>query len=341
MGFCQPESLRTCLLGHIILAAIFVGSFYLVFVRPGQEGKDITRRRAVIEEERPEILLIGNSLLRASVDSSELTQLAGLRTTAAYSDGSASLWWYLYVKNVATKTAHKPGYLGIMFRDAFLTEPTYRVYSVYQKPIRRLMTEDEPLVQELSYKSAGINHINSPLTWVPREARGWLNYKIEKRVEDLLGFNRGEGRPAFKRVFDEKNMVPGLYNQFQLGYEDPSSLASYDFDAQVERSYLPHIMRLLNDRGIRPIFIRAKRRRDLEPAAEPVELKNYIVQLRRYVAERGGLWIDFTHDDRIRLEHFGPGDHLSKTAGRQQFMRLLAQQLSPILAQPNRTALRR
>jgi len=210
MSFKQPERLRTYLIGHTAIAVVFLTAFYLIFVRWGQEGSDIAARRAAIERDHPELVLVGNSLLKAAVDAGEFSELADLATTKACSDGSASLWWYLYVKNVATRTEHRPRYVGIMFRDTFLTKPEHRVKSIYQKPIRRLMTSDEPLAQELSYSGLGLDHINSPLSWVPREARNWLNYKIEKRVENVLDVRHGTIRPALKRVLAEENMVPEL-----------------------------------------------------------------------------------------------------------------------------------
>ena len=332
MSINSPERLRTYLIGHALIAATFVGGFYLLLIRSGQEGSDIAARQATLERTQPTLVLVGNSLLRAAVNADQFSELSGMKTIAAQSDGSSSLWWYLYIKNVASQTKHKPRYLGIVFRDTFLTEPTFRVDGLYQKPIRRLMSGSEPLVQELSYQETGLNDINSPLTWIPREARNWLNYKIEKRVEDIVHAQRGQGRAALKCVFAEQNMVPGLYNEFQLGYEETSNPASYDFDRVVERSYLPRILDLLRDSGITPVLIRSKRRRDLDPNAEPAPLKQYIAKLERYVTQRGALWIDFTGVEQIRLEHFGAGDHLTATEGRRIFMRLLAEDLRPRIA---------
>lgn len=329
MSFNQPERLRTYLIGHTVIASVFATAFYFIFVHRGQEGSDIAARRAVIEQERPEFVLVGSSMLCA-VDADEFSKLAGLATTRVSVNGSTSLWWYLYVKNVVTRTEHRPRYVGIMFRDAFLTEPRFRVGSIFHKPIRRMMSADEPLAQQLSYPGLPLNHANSPFSWLPRESRNWLNFKIEKRVEDLVHFRRAQGRPAFRRVFAEEKMVPGLYNEFQLGYEDRSDPTSFDFDKRVDQSYLPHILALLDERGITPVFIRAKRRRDLDPAGEPDELKAYIAELRGYLIARGAHLIDFTNEDRILAAHFAAGDHLNRTDGRQLFMRLLAAQLAPM-----------
>lgn len=341
MSHDAPQRLRTYVIGHALIGTVFLTGFYFLFVHVQREGSDVADRRAAIEHERPELVLVGNSLLRAAVDADQFSEISGLRTVSSHSDGSSSAWWYLYVKNVAAQTAHRPRYVGIMFRDAFLTEPTRRVGSIYQRSLRRLMIDDEPLVQKLSYPGLRLDDVNSPLSWVPREARNWVNYKIEKRVEDLLDVRRGQGRPALKHVFSEENMVAGLYDDFQLGYEDLDDPASYDFDARVENSYLPHILDVLAKSGITPIFVRAKRFRDVYPTAEPAELRIYIAKLRQYVVDRGALWIDFTHEDRILAEHFGSGDHLTRTDGRQQFLQLLAEELVPLLAHRDGTTVLR
>ncbi len=341
MSFHQPRRLRTYLVGHAAIAALFLTGLSLLLVRSGRMGDDIAARREIIEAEQPELVLVGNSILDAAVDDRQLSQLSGMKSIVAHSNGSASLWWYLYVKNVATRSRHKAPYLGIMFRDTFLTEPTFRVSGTYQERILRVMTHDEPLVDQLSYPGAVVACANSPLTRGPRQARNWLNRRIYNRVEDLLQLPRKRAQLTPQRVFAKEKMVPELYNAFQLGYEEIKDTDAHDFDARLERSYLPHILDMLEEARITPIFIRAKRRRDLDPSAEPPQLPQYIVKLRHYVTARGALWFDFTHEDRIQLSHFADGDHLDRVAGRKLFTQLLAEQLVPTLAGRDATILRR
>ena len=331
--FSQPQSQSSYLVGHSLVALVVFLAFYLVFVHWGQTGSDVAARRSEVEKQRPQILLVGNSILRAAVDVDQLGRQSGYRTVKACSNGSASAWWYLYVKNVVARSEHKPDYLGIMFRDTFLTEPVYRVTNVYQRPIRRLMTGSEPLLQKLSYGKLAIDQVNSPFTWLPREARNWLNLKIEKRTEDLLMFQQGTGREALRRTLAASNMVSGWYNEYQLGYEMPPSQLSYDFSAQIEHSYLPPILALLEKYDVTPIFIRAKRRHDLEFGTDSEELRNYISDLCQYVQSRGALWFDFTTEQRITLRDYGPGDHLNETVGKKHFTQLLADRITPRLAE--------
>ena len=135
-----------------------------------------------------------------------------------------------------------------------------------------------------------------------------------------------------RQTLAASNMVSGWYNEYQLGYEMPPSQLSYDFSAQIEHSYLPHILALLEKYDITPMFIRAKRRHDLEPGAESEKLRNYILDLCQYVQSRGALWFDFTTEQRITLGDYGPGDHLNETVGKKHFTQLFADRLTPRLA---------
>ena len=115
------------------------------------------------------LVLLGHSLLCAVVDADEFTAFSGRSTVIASSNGSSSLWWYLYVKNVASQISHRPSYVGILFRDAFLTEPGHCVTGEYRKPIRQLITAGEELVDTLSFGGRGATDVYSILrshpTW--------------------------------------------------------------------------------------------------------------------------------------------------------------------------------
>ena len=335
MSHTPPHSLRHLIVGHLSLAVLFLGGFYLLFIGTGATGSDLASRRAAIEQSQPELILIGNSLMRAAVDGEQFSALSGMRTLTATSNGSSSLWWYLYVKNVVAKARHKPQYVGIMFRDSMLTEPEFRVTGSYQKPIRQLMTSHEPLVRDLSFDDDVLDDINSPLSWVPRESRNWLNSKIEKRTANVVRIREADARVALKTVFAPEKMQQVTYDEFQLAYEEIADPISFDFRSRVEESYLPAMLHILKQQGITPIFLRAKKRRDLDPTAEPPEVIAYIEDLKCYLSEHDAVLLDFTHDTRITEAHFGPGDHLSHQSGRPLFMQLLSEQMLPTLVAHN------
>jgi len=105
----------------------------------------------------------------------------------------------------------------------------------------------------------------------------------------------------------------------------------YDFDSALDKSFLPHIISMMGKTGIRLVFVRMKRRRDVQSGKESAELVAYISDLRKYLALHRNPLIDFTHRQEIRIEHFGIGDHLGKPKGQQLFTELLAKELKPFI----------
>ncbi|NQU21611.1 MAG: hypothetical protein HQ567_10035 [Candidatus Nealsonbacteria bacterium] len=63
MSFHQPRRLRTYLVGHAAIAVVFVTGLSLLLVRSGRVGGDLVVQRNVLDVERPELVLVGNSIL--------------------------------------------------------------------------------------------------------------------------------------------------------------------------------------------------------------------------------------------------------------------------------------
>jgi len=130
-------------------------------------------------------------------------------------------------------------------------------------------------------------------------------------------------------VFDDAALDPEQFGKRQLEAERVGD--EFAFDRDVAVSFLPAMVELAAAHRVQLAFVRMKRRRDLEPDREPAGLPRYEQQLVAWLAERRISVIDFTHDDRLRAEHYAVGDHLSRGAGRRLFTVLLADALRPIL----------
>lgn len=72
---------------------------------------------------QPELVLVGNSMLGEAVDQKEISRLMGLSAVKVWNGGAGSAWWYLVVKNIFPQLVDKPRYVGVFFRDNFLTLP--------------------------------------------------------------------------------------------------------------------------------------------------------------------------------------------------------------------------
>jgi hypothetical protein len=300
---------------------------------PQASHKYLKRYQRWMNDSGADVVLIGNSMLGKGVNHRVLSHRFGRPFLMFAKGGTASAAWYLEIKNVVLPAPRRPELVVIFFRDTFLTRPDYRTRAEYRALIRDFSVGDEPLVQELAYDRDRFDQMISAL--LPAYARrGRLTKRVDRVVKDsfvaaALGSRGGDVDHAIGRVFRDEQMLTAAITREQEAAE--TTQGDEDFERNVGTSFLPHIIGLAERENIRLIFIRVKRRRDTQGDREPPALKSYIHDLGEYLAKRNLPFIDFTHDDRIRLEHFGKGDHLNRAEGRTLFTRLVAEKLEPYL----------
>lgn len=311
---------------HLFLGTLTLLCLYFTFIHDRHGGADIIPRLQALEAKSPKLVLLGNSMLRAGVDEERLSEHLGCTAFKAYCNGSASAWWYLYVKNVIGKMEQPPRALVLLFRDHFLTDPSFRTTGPYAMPIRTLSEPSEPLLTALLGQEFGY----SPLVWASQEAKERWETRIMKTTAKLARVPKATQYKAVAAVFDEKRMQAELLTQQQLSSESTRGLAVYDFDSQVSSSFLPHLLAELKKLEIHAIFVRVKRRRELSPDSKSLELQGYMQALTNYLSQEGAYLIDFSDEICIGEEHYGPGDHLNEE-GQRLFTTLLAEKLDSVV----------
>jgi len=307
---------------HLVLALLICGGLYWLSMHRKGQGKDIPRRLGQFEKVSPNIVLIGNSVLRAGIDETMLSQLMNKRIFMASSNGSASVWWYLYVKNVVGEACHKPEVAVIFFRDHYLTLPKFRTEGKFRKPLRMLSRPQEPLVEQLAYGKDVV-----PMVWARAEAKERLERRILKTAAKFVGVNKNVASDALANVLGESQMIPEFVTRQQLASEQVNDMRDLDFDACLSRSLLPHMISMLHEKGVKLVLVRCKRRRDTQNDGESIAVQEYMKQLSNYVRANDVSLIDFTHDDRLTLSHYGPGDHLNDE-GKRVFTQMVAEKLA-------------
>ena len=85
----------------------------------------------VLNEEQPQVFLLGDSMLDPAVDGKAVEEALGKKTYAISLPGTASTIWYVMIKNNIMVAEHKPETLVIFFRDSMMTVPGYRVTGRY------------------------------------------------------------------------------------------------------------------------------------------------------------------------------------------------------------------
>lgn len=328
----------------LIVAAVFIAA-NLIFWPKKAALVDHSEKSNQIQKERylkalnnyqPEIVLIGNSMLTEGIDQRMFTSYSSKKTMNISLGGSATAWWYLMVKNVIAESKVKPKVVVIFFRDMFLTRPDYRVDGKYRLYINSLANDQEPLLDRLAYlngmdPSTYMLSKYCPLFRKKESFRNNIDSFIKNTcVGNLLKSDTANINNAMASVFDRKNMNQDLITAQQRTAESTSKDKT-DFQTSLNKSFLPHIIDIAEKNDIHLVFSRIKRRRDVDPDAQPQYLKDYTKNLRTYLDSHNIELIDFTDDKRIKLHHFADGDHLDRKKGRPIFTKMTAEALMPII----------
>ena len=332
---------------RVILAAILLAVANLLLWPPADlkiqrnpnRSNITTGFKARLETSRPQIVLVGNSVLGDSVNERIFSKYTNAPTIKFSHGGSASAWWYLVLKNAVFKTKHKPQMVVIFFRDHFLTDPGFRVNGDYKKNlIDKTAEENEPVLDRYAY----FGEMNSasyllfrycPLYQkrdvVKTVAENFIKNKLVSNVLDLETPNAADD--AIKRVFKEKKLDKKLLTIRQLTAESAGYNRRYEFSRELKQSFLPHIIEMAKQNNVQLVFVRTKKRRDVQVDSQSKELKNYIKQLGVYLQQNQIPLVDFTNEGRIKIEHYGQGDHLKKTTGKELFTKLLAEKMKNVI----------
>jgi hypothetical protein len=284
---------------------------------------------------KPDAIFIGNSTLRFGVDYKMYSQRTGIKSLRFSLDGSASACWYLMFKNVILNAPHTPKVVVFFFRDAYLTDPSFRVTGNYKPYVDQYAGPAEPVLDQLAYQE----HMNTMTYFLSRH---WPMYRQRDQIKanmvesakntlPSLLLEKVDINQSIDRVFDEKHMDGKQLTRRQLAAESTGNVRRNDFAANVENSFLPEIIRLAKENNIGIIFVRMKRRRDLKENSQSPNLLKYADDLRQYLEVNNAEMIDFTHEKRILEKHFDVGDHLSVAEGKALFTQLLAERMGPVM----------
>jgi hypothetical protein len=209
-----------------------------------------------------------------------------------------------------------------------LTEPALRASGKYRRELEEMMRDDEPVVEKLLAQGDA----SARGGWLGRlypvqERQTAVREAIEERLLRIAGFtmSRDGLRGRMNEVFDIANLRSGA----------PSDLASPEeqevevFDPSPEASFLPHLVTLARQHGLRLCFVRVKR----ASGRQPEWLGRYVADLRAYLENNGAVFYDETGDDAITPEMYSDGDHIARKF-RPQVTERFYSQIRPLLPAP-------
>jgi hypothetical protein len=329
-----------------MLVVILIGLSALIVTRgqlafPGQAGPrfspeiDMKHLDGIIAQ-RPQIILLGDSMVEENVDTPALSQTLGRPVYTISYPGAASAMWYLSVKNNISVSPHKPKALVILFRDTTLTTPEYRVGGNYNEALDTLAGADEELLIRLAY----LNHMN-PLEKFARQFFPLYEYGFHARdkVESVIRYlpsrlllgcgNRCVGN-ALLNVFNFRTTAAPTANDPVAQSENVLYTdRALDFYRQVNDSFLPEIIRLCRENGIQLILVRGKTI-SFANIPEPAGLRDYILDLEEYLTKNGVRFADLEADSRLDAGDFIDRYHILPEA-RGAYTQMLAEALTPLL----------
>jgi hypothetical protein len=287
-------------------------------IRPSAQGK-LSFDGKLLDDMNavsPTYVFIGNSMLTSRIDEHVLAARLGERCCFLLSTGGAeSAWTHQALKNVVLAAHHRPKKVFIFFRDAYLTQPTYRATDRYWWRIEHLSHEDEPELtramtlsrtwqEQLAYRLEGIYPVQ----------------KVRDRASAAVSWIAGEvvtpGRVKYGESAGQKyDGLFGLDNLRSIEADDTAfadqDLSEFDFDARIGTSLLPSMIRMAKEAGVDLVFVRVQRRPTIQgPPAQSRELQSYMSGLRAYFAGNGIQFYDFTGDPELTLDHYLDGDHI-------------------------------
>jgi len=332
--------LRCLLLFSVLIAATWVKishSYDLEFPRaPGPAFDNQVRKLYIskLENDEPDMVMLGDSTLLDGVDPDRLSELTGIKVSSFDAPGSASAFWYLVLKNNIVEAEHKPKYVLILFRDTILTAPGYRVHGSYFVQLDEFARRNEPVLLEQAYLNLmnplekfaeGTFPLYAARVQIRRETDAMIRYSLTS----WLGCNKECNDNSMYEVFTSADLEPGqlqsaiaaaegyLYTDRQL-----------DFERQIDNSFLPEMIHLTQENNIQLVLVRLKTL--ITGEQDPQAIERYVGDLSEYLAEQNVVFLDFGTDPRLINEYYADALHLTRE-GEALFTEMLAESLKVAL----------
>jgi hypothetical protein len=285
-----------------------------------------------IDEQKPDLVLLGDSMLNPAINLDVLSQKLDKKVMGIGLPGSASTLWYLIAKNNILESQNPPKYLVIFFRDSMMTVPGYRVTGRYFEQIDEFAgPKDGELV-----KKAYLNQMN-PLekwaeAWFPPFGSRWnirqgLDARIRYTLPAKIGCDTACMNTGMELVFGQLNMDPNFLSDALASADDYLySKTALDFDQEVGKSFLPDLIQLTRENNVQLVLVQMRILRFATPGSEPPALEDYNAKLAQYLADNGVIYLDYSKETSLGREQFSDPLHMND-AGKVIFTDIFANDL--------------
>lgn len=334
------RELKQYLISLLILTGLVSGFVMIRFadgypfpVGPQFDAHIRQKYTELLEKEEPQILVFGDSVVETNVDAGLMTKRLDRRVSAISEPGAGSALLYLILKNNIVRAESRPKVLILLFRDTVLTSPGFRVHGSFFE----VMDEYAGSEDDFTLQRAIRDHMNPveraaeayfPPYWGRWDLRALLVSRVINFPVRLLGrCDQKCAEAAMGDVFGNQNFEPDQLDEAINSAENfLYTKENLNFADQVERSFLPEIVRLCKENDIRLVLVRTKILRFSATNPEPRPLVAYISDLSAYAQSQGVTVIDFARDQRLPADAFKDMHHLNQE-GKEIFTEILVQAL--------------
>lgn len=302
-----------------------------------------TPLREALQARAPDVVLLGNSMLRFGVDAllvDELLAEAGvdLRVAVHAVDATFTPYWYLVLKNVVLATRARPALVGLLFADPMLTSMRLSMDEANVERLRHVARTVEPeLWRAWLQQSEGTSHrvrLELRALFPLYRVRAALRTGLLEAARALPGALLGgawprweEARAAVMPLRVDDPDAPDAPPP--IGRDPAEHDVLYDFERDIDRSLLPSFLALARAGGFDLALLRFRRGPWAEVTTAPSgeARRRYARALDAWADEHGALRLDFVTDPLLTPERYTGPDHLDD-AGRVLFSARVAQVLA-------------
>ena len=280
-----------------------------------------------LNKNKPYVVAIGNSMIGSRIDVKKLSELLGKPVDIKWSPGSGPRLWYLLFKNYVCQAETKPKYVVLMYADyefpwprqGWLNEWDIREverltpdkYQQYDPVFKDLCLADPTFRQKLQLlirRWFNVSNYAFP-------AKQWLDTLIMDITEPPLWVQQTEPSwqtPFWKNFVNERFALDHLRAGVYVPRQKQPSKNFHEARQAIDKSFLPHFIKLAKENGIELILLRMQHRifNSAHNGQEPKDMRMVVETQKKYLDEQGIKHYDFKGDPEITEELYGAGDHI-------------------------------
>jgi hypothetical protein len=301
--------------GAVMLAVLLVIVVSRKLPAPSEpqfDDRPLTR----LKLDRPEFLLLGNSMVGTRFDEHRLRHLLRPhRVSVIGSNGAKSAVWYLTLKNIVVASGLQPRLIQF-FREQELTEPsTYATTTRGQEMIQLLSVGSEPLVARkiappLSQPIAHFEWYRKrvvPLERFREEIQPLLDHVAELGSQLMW---RNANRHTRRREINDLFSLSNLRGS-EVVREPAAPDEAQVFANVVGQSFLPDVCELAKKSGIPLTFVRVRTRAAASGASKRADEQRYDTDLEQYIRACPAEFYDMRDEAWESIDMYGSGDHIA------------------------------